>query len=34
MWAVTDVQEQRISRSPADETFARLQQVVSLQATH
>lgn len=32
MWAVTDVQEQGISRSSADETFARLQHVVSLQS--
>lgn len=31
-WAVTDVQEQGITRSPADETIAGLQHVVSLQA--
>ena len=31
-WAVTDVQEQGISRSPADETIAGLQHVVTLQA--
>lgn len=29
-WAVTDVQEQGISRSPADETIASLQHVVTL----
>lgn len=32
MWAVTDVVEQGISRSPADETIAGLQHVVTLQA--
>lgn len=31
-WAVTDVETQRISRSPADEAVAGLQHVVSLQA--
>lgn len=31
-WAVTDVVEQGITRSPADETIASLQHVVSLQA--
>lgn len=31
-WAVTDVQEQGLSRSPADEGYAGLQHVVSLQA--
>ncbi|QGF24997.1 DISARM system SNF2-like helicase DrmD [Raineyella fluvialis] len=32
MWAVTDVQEQGLTRSPADETIAGLQHVVTLQA--
>ncbi len=31
-WAITDVQEQGITRSPADETIAGLQHVVTLQA--
>ena len=31
-WAVTDVQEQGLSRSPADESIAGLQHVVTLQA--
>ncbi len=31
-WAITDVQEQGITRSPADETIAALQHVVTLQA--
>lgn len=31
-WAVTDVQEQGLTRSPADETIAGLQHVVTLQA--
>ena len=31
-WAVTDVQEQQLTRSPADETVAGLQHVVTLQA--
>lgn len=31
-WTVTDVQEQGITRSPADETIAGLQHVVTLQA--
>ena len=31
-WAVTDVQEQGLSRSPADEGYAGLQHVVALQA--
>jgi len=31
-WAVTDVQEQGITRSPADETIAGLQHVVTLQS--
>lgn len=32
MWAVTDVHQQGLSRSPADETVAGLQHVVTLQA--
>lgn len=31
-WAVTDVREQGLSRSPADESYGRLQHVVSLQS--
>lgn len=31
-WAVTDVQEQGISRSPADESHGRKQHVISLQS--
>jgi len=31
-WAITDVQEQGLTRSPADETIAGLQHVVTLQA--
>lgn len=31
-WAITEVQEQGITRSPADETIAALQHVVTLQA--